>query len=145
LGNLAVLKRRLSVDGYSQLGVSRTSKQVSTLSNASARCVKVPTFPDAARHLASEGDRKFGDVVRSAGGAIFAPEMGPSVGSRQEEKLQIGTPDGFVKLAVLLHQPDIDAVLRERTMILIKHAEELRTASRPAVATENLIPPDTNA
>ena len=81
----------------------------------------------------AEADRKFGDVVRSAGGAIFGIEKGPSFGSRQEEKLQIGTPDGFVKLAVLLHQPDIDAVLRERTMILIKHAEELRMASRPTL------------
>ena len=91
----------------------------------------------------AEADRKFGDVVRSAGGAIFGIENGPSVGSRQEEKLQIGTPDGFVKSAVLLHQPDIDAVLRERTMILIKHAEELRTAPRRALSGSSIpgVPP----
>jgi hypothetical protein len=86
----------------------------------------------------AEADRQFGAVVRSAGGVIFGIEKGPSVGSRQEEKLQIGTPDGFVKSAVLLHQPDIDAVLRERTMILIKHAEEFRTASRPTLSGSSI-------
>jgi hypothetical protein len=59
----------------------------------------------------AEAERKFGDMVRSAGGAIFGIEKGPFVGSRQSEKLQIGTPDGFVKkLAVLLNQANIDAV-----------------------------------
>ena len=51
----------------------------------------------------AEADRKFGDVVRRVGGAIFGIEHGPSVGSQQEEKLHIGAPDGFVKSAVLLH------------------------------------------
>ena len=73
-----------------------------------------------------EAESKFGSVVRGAGGAIFGIEKAPFVGSRQEEKLQIGTPDGFVKIAVLLNQPDIDAVLRERTSILVRHASELR-------------------
>jgi hypothetical protein len=86
----------------------------------------------------AEADRQFGDVVRSAGGAIFGIENGPSVGSRQEEKLQIGTPDGFVKSAVLLHQPNIDTILRERTVILVKHAEELRTSSRPALSSSSI-------
>jgi hypothetical protein len=86
----------------------------------------------------AEADRKFGDAVRGAGGAIFGVEKGPVVGSKQEEKLQIGTPDGFVKLAVLLDQPNIDAVLRERTENLVKHAGELRTASRPTLSGSSI-------
>jgi hypothetical protein len=78
----------------------------------------------------AEAESRFGHVVRGAGGAIFGIEKGPSVGSRQEERLQIGTPDGFVKIAVPLSQPNIDAVLGERTAILVKHAEELRKSSR---------------
>ena len=39
-----------------------------------------------------EAESKFGSVVRGAGGAIFGIEKAPLVGSRQEEKLQIGTP-----------------------------------------------------
>jgi hypothetical protein len=78
----------------------------------------------------TEAERKFGDVVRSAGGAIFGVENSLLFGSKQGEKLQIGTPDGFVKLAVVLNQPNIDAVLREQTSILVKHAETLRTCSR---------------
>src|SRR3954469_21817271 len=74
-----------------------------------------------------EAEGKFGSVVRGAGGAIFGIEKAPFVGRRQEEKIQIGTPDGFVKIAVLLNQPDIDAVLRERTSILVRHADELRS------------------
>ena len=81
-----------------------------------------------------EAESKFGSVVRGAGGAIFGIEKAPFVGSRQEEKLQIGTPDGFVKIAVLLNQPDIDAVLRERTSILVRHAGELRSPARRALA-----------
>jgi hypothetical protein len=78
----------------------------------------------------AEAEGKFGHVVRGAGGAIFGIETGPSVGSRLEEKLRIGTPDGFVKIAVALNQPDIDAVLRERTAVVVKHAEQLRASSR---------------
>ena len=81
-----------------------------------------------------EAESKFGSVVRGAGGAIFGIEKAPFVGSRQGEKLQIGTPDGFVKIAVLLNQPDIDAVLRERTSILVRHASELRLPARRALA-----------
>jgi hypothetical protein len=81
-----------------------------------------------------EAESKFGSVVRGAGGAIFGIEKAPFVGSRQEEKLQIGTPDGFVKIAVLLNQPDIDAVLRERTSLLVRHAGELRSPARRALA-----------
>src|SRR6516225_4928730 len=77
----------------------------------------------------AEANSKFGDVVGDAGGAIFGVEKGPVVGSRQEEKLQIGTPDGFVKLAVLLNQPNIDTVLREKTGDLVRHAEQLRKSS----------------
>ena len=78
---------------------------------------------------------KFGPVVRSAGGEIFGIERAPSFDGRPGEKLQIGTPDGFVKVAVLLDQPDIDAVLRERTAILVEHADHLRKHSLAALAT----------
>lgn len=77
----------------------------------------------------AEAENKFGAVVRDAGGAIFGIEKGSVVGSRQEEKLQIGTLDGFVKIAVSLNQPNIDAILRERTAVLVRHAEELRASS----------------
>lgn len=77
----------------------------------------------------AEAENKFGAVVRGAGGAIFGIEREPWVGSRQEEKLQIGTLDGFVKTAVSLNQPNINSVLRERTAVLVKHAEELRVSS----------------
>jgi hypothetical protein len=87
----------------------------------------------------AEADNQFGAVVRDAGGAIFGVEKGPVVGSKQEEKLQIGTPDGFVKLAVLLNQPNIDAVLREKTGDLVRHAEQLRKSSCLIVPT-SLIP-----
>ena len=53
----------------------------------------------------AEAENKFGRLVRGAGGAIFGIETAPSFGGRQEEKLQIGTLDGFVKMAVLLNQP----------------------------------------
>ena len=78
----------------------------------------------------AEAKSKFGQVVGDAGGAIFKVERAPSVGGREEEKLQIGTPDGFVKVAVPLNQPNIDAVLGERTATLVKRAEELRRFSR---------------
>jgi hypothetical protein len=77
----------------------------------------------------AEAESKFGDVVRRAGGAIFGIEKSHSIGSRQDEKLQIGTTDGFVKIAVPLNQPNIAAVLCDRTAILVKHAEELRKSS----------------
>jgi hypothetical protein len=83
----------------------------------------------------AEAESKFGHVVRGAGGEIFGIEKAPFVGSRPEEKLQIGTPDGFVKIAVLLNQPNIDVVLRERTAVLVKHARELRTPSHRSLAT----------
>jgi hypothetical protein len=82
----------------------------------------------------AEAESKFGPVVRGAGGAIFGIERAPSVGSRQEEKLQIGTPDGFLRIAVLLNQPDIDVVLRERTTKLVRHAGELRSPARRALS-----------
>ncbi len=80
-----------------------------------------------------EAQSKFGSVVQSAGGAIFGVETTPFVGGRQEEKLQIGTSDGFVKIAILLNQPNIDTVLRERTSLLVKHAGELRAPTDPAL------------
>ena len=63
---------------------------------------------------------------------------GPLLVGRQEEKLKIGTPDGFVKIDVVLNQPDIDAVLRERTAGVVKHARELRTPSPPALGASSL-------
>ena len=80
----------------------------------------------------AEAESKYGDVVQSAGGQIFGIEKAASAG-RQAEKLTIGTPDGFVKIDVALNQPDIDAVLRERTAGVVKHARELRTPSPPAL------------
>ena len=81
----------------------------------------------------AEAENKFGRVVRGAGGAIFGVERAPSFGGRQEEKLQIGTLDGFVKMAVLLNQPNISGVLRERTALLVQHARELRAPVHPAL------------
>lgn len=81
----------------------------------------------------AEAENKFGRVVRGAGGAIFGVERAPSFGGRQEEKLQIGTLDGFVKMAVLLNQPNISGILRERTALLVKHARELRAPVYPAL------------
>jgi hypothetical protein len=83
----------------------------------------------------AEAESKFGPVVRDAGGAIYGIETTPSVGGRQEEKLRIGTLDGFVKTAVSLNRPNIDAVLRERTALLVRHAGELRVPSHPALAS----------
>jgi hypothetical protein len=80
----------------------------------------------------AEAESKNGDVVQSAGGQVFGIEKTAS-GGRQEEKLTIGTPDGFIKIDVALNQPDIDAVLRERTAGVVKHARELRTPSPPAL------------
>jgi hypothetical protein len=84
----------------------------------------------------AEAESKYGPVVRSAGGQIFGIER-TAVG-RQEEKLKIGTPDGFVKTEVALNQPNIDAVLRERTAGVVEHARELRTPSPPALVASSL-------
>ncbi len=54
----------------------------------------------------AEAESKYAHVVQSAGGQIFGIEKAASVG-RQEEKLKIGTPDGFVKIDVVLNQPNI--------------------------------------
>ena len=59
----------------------------------------------------AEAEGKYGHVVQSAGGQIFGIERTAWCG-RQEEKLKIGTPDGFLKLDVVLNQPNIDAGLR---------------------------------
>jgi hypothetical protein len=85
----------------------------------------------------AEAESKYGHVVQNAGGQIFGIERAASVG-RQEEKLKIGTPDGFVKIDVALNQPDIDTVLRERTAGVVKHARELRTPSPPALVASSL-------
>ena len=80
----------------------------------------------------AEAESKFGRVVRRAGGAIFGIEKVASVGGRDEEKLHIGTLDGFIKTAVLLTQANIDAGLRERTALLVKHAGQLRAQTPSA-------------
>ena len=89
----------------------------------------------------AEAESKYAHVVQvqSAGGQIFGIEKAASVG-RQEEKLQIGTPDGFVKVDVVLNQPNIDAVLRETTAGVVKHACELRTPQPPALRAASLVP-----
>jgi hypothetical protein len=87
----------------------------------------------------AKAESKYGHVVQSAGGQIFGIEKATSVG-RQEEKLKIGTPDGFVKIDVVLNQPNIDAVLREITAGVVKHARELRTPSPPALRAAPLRP-----
>jgi hypothetical protein len=85
----------------------------------------------------AEAESKYGHVVHSAGGQIFGIERAASV-DRQAEKLTIGTPDGFVKIDVVLNQPDIDAVLRERTADVVKHARELRAPSSRALGAASL-------
>jgi hypothetical protein len=87
----------------------------------------------------AEAESKYAHVVQSAGGQIFGIEKAASVG-RQEDKLKIGTPDGFVKVDVVLNQPNIDAVLRETTAGVVKHARELRTPSPPALRAASLHP-----
>jgi hypothetical protein len=85
----------------------------------------------------AEAESKYGHVVQSAGGQIFGIERAASV-DRRAEKLTIGTPDGFIKIDVVLNQPDIDAVLREKTVGVVKHARELRTHSPPALCASSL-------
>ena len=87
----------------------------------------------------AEAQSKYGHVVQSAGGQIFGIEVSAPAGvRRQEENLKIGTPDGFVKIDVVLNQPDIDVVLRERTAAVVRHARELRTPSPPALGAPSL-------
>ena len=87
----------------------------------------------------AEAESKFGYVVESAGGHIFGVEKAASVGKPQE-KLTIGTPDGFIKIDVVLSQPNIDAILRERIADVVNHARELRTSAPPALGTFALLP-----
>ena len=87
----------------------------------------------------AEAESKYAHVVQSAGGQIFGIEKATLVG-RQEEKLKIGTPDGFVKIDVVLNQPNIDAVLRETIAGVVKHARELRTPPPPALRAASLVP-----
>jgi hypothetical protein len=89
----------------------------------------------------AEAESKYGPVVQSAGGQIFGIER-TAVGTRGE-KLKIGTPDGFVKIDVALNQPDIDAVLHEKTAGVVNQARELRTPSPPALGA-SFLPPQPN-
>jgi hypothetical protein len=75
---------------------------------------------------------KYGHVVQSAGGQIFGIEVSASAGvRRQEEKLKIGTPDGFVKIDVVLNQPDMRFCVSEpqasSDILVVPH---LRMSSR---------------
>jgi hypothetical protein len=87
----------------------------------------------------AEAESKYAQVVQGAGGQIFGIEKAASVG-RHEEKLKIGTPDGFVTTDVVLNQPNIDAILRETTAAVVKHARELRTTPPPALRAASLLP-----
>ena len=87
----------------------------------------------------AEAESKYAHAVQSAGGQIFGIEKAASVG-RQQEKLKIGTPDGFVTIDVVLNQPNIDAVLREATAGVVKHARELRTPPPRAFHAASLHP-----
>jgi hypothetical protein len=80
----------------------------------------------------TEAERKYGQVVQNAGGQVFGIERTVWLG-KQADKLKIGTPDGFVTIDVVLNQTNIDAILRERTAEIVKHARELRTRSLPAL------------
>ena len=85
----------------------------------------------------AEAESKYGHVVQSAGVRVLGIERTAWCG-RQEEKLKIGTPDGFLKLDVVLRQPDIDAILRARAADIAKYARELRTHSLPALSASSL-------
>ena len=89
-----------------------------------------------------EAQEMFGPAVRDAGGVIFGIEWAPLGGSGREERIQIGTPDGFVKIAVYLNQPDINTVLWERTASLVRHAGELRSPARLALAGSSISEPE---
>jgi hypothetical protein len=87
----------------------------------------------------AEAESKFGHVVEDAGGQIFGIEKAASAG-KPLEKLTIGTPDGFIKIDVVLSQPNIDAILRERVVDVVNHARKLRTFAPPALGTSALLP-----
>jgi hypothetical protein len=87
----------------------------------------------------TEAESKYGYVVQSVGAQVFGIERTASFG-RQEEKLKIGTPDGFVTIDVVLNQPNIDAILREIATSVVKHAREFRTPSRSILGASSLPP-----
>ena len=87
----------------------------------------------------AEAEGKYGHVLQSAGVQIFGIERGARCG-RPEEKLKIGTLDGFLKLDVVLDRPDIDAVLCARAVEIAKYARELRTHSVPSLTASSLRP-----
>ena len=76
----------------------------------------------------AEAESKYGRVVRNAGGQIFGIERTASLGRQ----------DGFVKIDVVLNQPNIDAVLRERTAGIVEQARVLRMPSPPALGISPL-------
>lgn len=81
----------------------------------------------------AEAEGKYGQAVQSAGVQVFGIERSARCG-RQEERLTIGTPDGFLKVDIVLNQPDIDAILRARAADIAKYARELRTHSLPSLS-----------
>src|SRR5277367_4833527 len=85
----------------------------------------------------AEAESKYGQVVRSVGGQVLGIEKTVWLG-KQTDKLKVGTPDGFVTVDVVLNQTNIDAILRERTADIVKHAGELRRHSLPALGNSSL-------
>jgi hypothetical protein len=85
----------------------------------------------------AEAEGKYGHVLQSAGVQIFGIERAARWG-RQEERLKIGTQDGFLKLDVVLNGPDIDLILRARAAEIAKYARELRSHSIPSLGASCL-------
>jgi hypothetical protein len=77
---------------------------------------------------------KYGQVVQSAGGWVLAGEETVWLG-KHADKLKIGTSAGFGTMHVVLNQTHVDAVLRERTADIVKHACELRTLLLPTLGS----------
>jgi hypothetical protein len=85
----------------------------------------------------AEAESIYGPVVQSAGAQIFGIERSALFG-REDEKLKIGTPDGFVKIDVRMNQANIDSVLRETAAGIVEHARKLRAPSRPTLGSSSL-------
>jgi hypothetical protein len=84
----------------------------------------------------AEAEAKYGHLVHTAGLQVFGIETSAWCGG-QEEKLKIGTLDGFLKLDVVLNQPDIDAVLRARAADIARYAHEIRTRALPSLSASS--------
>jgi len=96
-----------------------------------------PNWEDRDMTSLAEAENRYGQVVQSAGARIFGVERLALFGG-EGEKLKIGTPDGFVKIDVLLNQANIDLVLRETATGIVEHARKLRAPSRPTLGASSL-------